>query len=97
MNSDELNMSVQIIVLIIMISACSGDLHFLSFITKLYDSNVKSFKNFFNLNEDRSTDDASVSMYANEISDNVNEIDDRHTMNYLRKNDLYGVRVFIIS
>lgn len=80
-----------------MISACSGDLNFLSFITKLYDSNVKLFKNFFNLNEAHSADDASGVMHANEISDNVREIDNRYAMNYLRKNDLYGVRVFMIS
>lgn len=84
-------MTVRLII-IIMISSCSADLNFLSFITKFYDSNVKSFRNFFNLNKGHSA--ASVFMYDNEIDDNVHDIDNSYWMNYLRKDDLYGVRFY---
>lgn len=83
-------MTVRVIIIIIMISSCSADLNFLSILTKLYDSNVKSLRNFFNLNEDHP--EKSVFMYDNEINDNVRESDNTY-WNYQRKDDLYGVRL----
>lgn len=95
-------MTVRIIIIIMLISSCCADLNFLSFITKFYDSNVKSLRNFFNLNEDDS--DPSVFMYDNDVNvheiDNSywkNEIDNNYWMEYLRKDDdddLYGVRSY---
>lgn len=72
----------------LLMSSCCADLNVLSFITKFYDSNVQSLRNFFNFNEEVS--DASAFTSDNEI--NGNEIDNRYWMNYLRKDDLYGVR-----
>lgn len=85
-------MTVRLIIIIMISTCCSADLNFLSFITKFYDSNVKSFRNFFNLNKGHSA--ASVFMYDNEINDNVHEIDNTYWMNYLRKEDVYGVRFY---
>lgn len=83
-------MTVRLFIIIMMISACSADLKFLSFIAKFYDSNVKSLRDFFNLNKDRS--EASVFMYDNAINNDVHEIDNNYWLNYLRKDDLYAVR-----
>lgn len=66
-----------------MISACSADLNFLSFITK----NVKSFWNAFNLNKHQPH--TSVFVYDNQVN-NANEIDDNYWINYLN-DDHYQV------
>lgn len=93
-----INMTVRIIILAIiaiatmMISTCSADPHFLSLITKFYDANVKSLRNFFNSNEYQS--DASVWLNDNDINDNDNEIDNSYWFNYPRKNDMYEVRCY---
>lgn len=73
-----------------MISVCSADLNFLSFITKIYDSNVKSFWNAFNLNKHQP--DTSVFVYDNQVN-NANEIDDNYWMDYLNE-DHYQVSLY---
>ncbi len=90
-------MTVRTIIAIIMISSCSADLNFLSFITTLYDSNVKSLRNFFNLNKEHHSD-ASVFMYDNEINGNVHESDNSYWFNnYRRYDDLNKVRLLLYN
>ncbi|KAG4080141.1 hypothetical protein HA402_008212 [Bradysia odoriphaga] len=79
-------MTVRIVIIAIKlmaISSCSADFNIFSIITKAYESNVKSLRNFFHLSQDHSH----AFIYDNDISDN--EVDSNR-QNYGRKDDLYS-------
>lgn len=86
-------MKVSIIIIIVaikMMSLCSADLNFLSFITKIYDSNVKSFWNAFSAEKHRIEN--SMSLYDDHIYDSTIKIDENYWFYYPRKNHHYEVR-----